>query len=388
MEAVNKKAAVVIGGASGAGMAVACELAALGRHVHILDRVEPGITNKHFTFHYCDLLDYDEGLIKALAADEAVDTLFISAGFGRVTDFENLHIMEIENLFMVNTVGAIKAMSGFYERIKSKDTFYCGVIASIAGFITSPMFSVYGASKAALCSFADSVNIELECNGYKNRILNVSPGSIKGTSFNKGVSQPALLSGLAKDIVHQLMSSSKLFIPEYDTVFKGVLDRYKADKHAFGLSAYQYKKDSGRVSDKKDGICVGYLSGTWDLFHVGHINILKRAKAMCDYLIVGVHGCGARKGKETFIPLEERKSVLSAVKYVDLVIDSKDEDADVWQDYKYDKLFVGSDYKGTERFEKYEKYFADKGVEIVYFPYTQGTSSTQLRNALEVKDAK
>ena len=127
------------------------------------------------------------------------------------------------------------------------------------------------------------------------------------------------------------------------------------------------------------------MSGTFDLFHIGHLNLLRRAKEQCDYLIVGVHKSGAWKGKQTFIPFEERRAIVESVKYVDMAVESFTEDVDAYAVYKYDKLFVGSDYKGTERFLRYEEYFKDKGVEIVYFPYTQGTSSTQLRSALTNK---
>ena len=123
---------------------------------------------------------------------------------------------------------------------------------------------------------------------------------------------------------------------------------------------------------------------------MGHLNLLRRAKAQCDYLIVGVHGSGKWKGKETFIPLEERKAIVGACKYVDKVVDSCLEDSDAWDLWHYDRLFVGSDYKGTERFNRYEEYFKDKGVEIVYFPYTQSTSSTLIRKTvlLKTKDIK
>ena len=131
---------------------------------------------------------------------------------------------------------------------------------------------------------------------------------------------------------------------------------------------------------------VGYLSGTFDLFHIGHLNILKRAKENCDYLVVGIHRDGSHKGKKTFIPFEERMEIVKSIKYVDEVIESEREDCDVYLKgrVKYDKLFVGSDYKGTERFNRYEKLFEGTGVQIVYFPYTKGTSSTQLRDALEL----
>ena len=123
----------------------------------------------------------------------------------------------------------------------------------------------------------------------------------------------------------------------------------------------------------------GYLSGTFDLFHIGHLNLIRRAKEQCDYLIVAVHDSGKWKGKETFIPFEERKEIVGACRYVDKVVVSPVEDSDAWELYHFDKLFVGSDYKGTERFNRYEEFFKDKGVEIVYFPYTQSTSSTQIR---------
>ena len=97
---------------------------------------------------------------------------------------------------------------------------------------------------------------------------------------------------------------------------------------------------------------------------------------------MGVHPSAAHKGKEAFIPLEERMQIVEACKYVNKVVPSCPEDSDAWELWHYHKLFVGSDYKGTERFNRYEEYFKDKDVEIVYFPYTKGTSSTQIRNVL------
>ena len=111
---------------------------------------------------------------------------------------------------------------------------------------------------------------------------------------------------------------------------------------------------------------------------------MRRAKGLCDRLIVGVHASGARKGKETYIPFEERMEIVAACKYVDEVIPAPAEDSDVWGLYHYQRLFVGSDYLGSERFQRYTEHFKGKGVEIVYFPYTAGTSSTQLRKTLSV----
>ena len=130
---------------------------------------------------------------------------------------------------------------------------------------------------------------------------------------------------------------------------------------------------------------IGYLSGTFDLFHIGHLNLLKRAKEHCDYLVVGIHKDASHKGKETFIPFDERCEIVKHIDYVDEVIQACREDSDVWEIVKYDFLFVGSDYKGTERFNRYEEFFKDKGVKIIYFPYTTGTSSTQLRKVIDSK---
>lgn len=136
---------------------------------------------------------------------------------------------------------------------------------------------------------------------------------------------------------------------------------------------------------KKKNKVIGYLSGTFDLFHIGHLNLLRRAKEQCDYLIVGVHEDGSWKGKQTFIPFDERMAIVGACRYVDEVVVSLVEDSDAWEKYHFDKLFVGSDYQGTERFRRYEEFFKNKGVEIIYFPYTKGTSSTQLREKLSQK---
>ena len=117
---------------------------------------------------------------------------------------------------------------------------------------------------------------------------------------------------------------------------------------------------SGRLNADNLKMKVGYLSGTFDLFHMGHLNLLKRAKEQCDYLIVGVHPNAAHKGKKTYISFEERLEIVQSIKYVDKAIESLPEDNEVWNMYHYDKLFVGSDYKGTDRFKAYEKYFEDK----------------------------
>lgn len=387
-----KKKALIIGGSNGIGLAITKNLINTGYFIEILDRHGPEdgvLPEGKYNHNYCDLLDLNETLITSFADDNEISLLVITAGFGRVADFEYFHTAEIKNMMTVNATATIQILRLFYDRIKGEKPFYCGVMGSISGLMTSPSAAVYAASKAAVCRLIESVNIELEEAGTENRILNVSPASFKGSRFYGGQNQLELLEGLAGEIVEHLFNRDTIFIPQYEETFKAVLERYHNDPHEYGLHSYQFKKESGRL-DNNRRVKIGYLSGTFDLFHVGHLNLLRRAKQQCDYLIVGVHDSGAWKGKETFIPFEERMQIVGSCKYVDKVVQSCREDSDAWDLWHYDKLFVGSDYKGTERFNRYEEYFKDKGVEIVYFPYTQSTSSTQIRKTvmLKTKDIK
>lgn len=132
---------------------------------------------------------------------------------------------------------------------------------------------------------------------------------------------------------------------------------------------------------------IGYTTGVFDMFHVGHLNILRRAKEQCDYLIVGVSTdelVKNYKNKTPIIPFEERKAILEAIKYVDKVVPQENRDKySAYEKYKFDVMFVGDDWKGNSLFEEVEKKFKDVGVEVIYFPYTKGTSSTILKEKLE-----
>lgn len=384
------KKAVVIGGSNGIGLAISRQLIEKGYYTEILDRNEGDIhllTSESYQYTYCDLLDLDMDLIQSFADDRDVKALMITAGIGRVAEFEYFHPAEIQKTFEINAVSIIKILRIFYERIQDENDFYTGVMGSIAGWMSSPCAAVYAGSKAGLVRFVESVNIELEAKGSQNRILDVSPASFKGSRFYGGENQIEQLEGLAVEIVKHLFDRDTRYIPQYEEIFQNVLENYHTDPHAYGLHSYQYKMESDRIDNHKR-VVIGYLSGTFDLFHVGHLNLLRRAKQHCDYLIVGVHRSGSWKGKETFIPFEERMAIVGACQYVDKVTESFTEDSDAWDKWHYDRLFVGSDYKGTPRFERYEEYFKDKNVEIVYFPYTQSTNSTQIRNLIIQKNKK
>ena len=130
---------------------------------------------------------------------------------------------------------------------------------------------------------------------------------------------------------------------------------------------------------------IGYTTGVYDMFHIGHLNILRRAKEQCDYLIVGVtvDELVSYKGKRAFIPYDERAAIVGAIRYVDRVVPQTTMNKlEAWKQYHFNKMFVGDDWKGTEIWVHWEKEFAKLGVDIVYFPYTKQTSSTQLREAL------
>lgn len=376
------KEALVIGGSNGIGLAITLELHHQGYLVHVVDKSQNDQLGQLENIHFqqVNLLTTDFSFLEDF---KSIDTLVITAGFGRIAPFEEILEQEIQNNFQVNSISVMKVLHFYFPRMKQKEPFRCAVMGSIAGLISSPLFATYGATKAAVCNGIESLNIELEMAGTENRILNVSPGSIKGTKFNGGANDLSQTEALAQTIIQQMELKQTLYIPQYEEVFKGVLERYHDDPRKFGLDSYQYKLSSGRTNNKPQ-LKIGYLSGTFDLFHIGHLNLLRRAKAYCDYLVVGVHKDASHKGKSTFISFEERCEIVKSIKYVDKVIPSEKEDCDVYLKgiVKYDYLFVGSDYKGTERFNRYERIFADKGVEIVYFPYTQGTSSSQLREAL------
>lgn len=374
--------AIVVGGSNGIGLGISKVLIEKGYFIEIFDITIPdNILDKNsYRYHYCNLLDFDESIFNEVN-DESINVLILTAGVGKIQEFKDAHISDIDKFFKINTISAIKILKIFYDKLLSNDNFYTCVLTSISSILVSPCASIYSASKSALAKFIEAINIELEVNKSKNRILDVCPGKFDGSRFYGGSNDISKLEDLANDIISHLFDKDTFFIPLYDEVYRNVINKYHNDPDKFGIESYEYKKNTGRLGNCKKAI-IGYLSGTFDLFHIGHLNLIRKAKENCDYLIVGVHKNAAHKGKETFIPLKERKEIIKSCKYVDKVIDSYPDDSDVWKDYHYNILFVGSDYEGTERFRRYEEYFKDKGVKIMYFPYTQGTSSTQLRNAI------
>lgn len=132
---------------------------------------------------------------------------------------------------------------------------------------------------------------------------------------------------------------------------------------------------------------IGYTTGVYDLFHIGHLNILRRAKAQCDYLIVGVSTdelVRREKNKTPIIPFDERMQIVGAIKYVDEVVPQINKNKlEAYYKLRFDAMFVGNDWEGTPQWKKFEEEFTPYGVDIVYLSYTDGVSSTKLTDILQ-----
>ena len=131
---------------------------------------------------------------------------------------------------------------------------------------------------------------------------------------------------------------------------------------------------------------IGYTTGVYDMFHVGHLRLLKRAKEMCEYLIVGVSTdelVQSYKHKTPIITFEERMEIVAACRYVDEVVPQKSMDKlEAWDKLHFDVMFHGDEWKGTPLYNKYEECFSNLGVSIMYFSHTEGVSSTILAEKL------
>jgi len=131
---------------------------------------------------------------------------------------------------------------------------------------------------------------------------------------------------------------------------------------------------------------IGYTSGVYDLFHIGHLNLLRNSKSMCDKLIVGITSdeLVMYKNKKPVIPHTERMEIVRSIKYVDAVVTQENMDKfEMWKKLKFDIMFVGDDWYDSEKWQELEEKFKEVGVKIIFFPYTKGTSSSLINNTLE-----
>ena len=237
-----------MGGANGIGLCIATELAkrAEVEKVYIVDKapLSEEYTHPKFEPFLFDLTSEDYSFFDRF---KDINALMITAGFGKLALFKDVPESYIMNSFNVNTIPILRLIYRFYGKLESKEDFYCGVMDSIAGWMSSPFFAVYGATKAALKIFIESVNVELLKGGATNQILNVSPGTINGTAFYGKANDLELLHELACNIIQHMEDKSDLFIPKYEEVFKEVLQRYHEDFRNEGIHSYEYKVNSKRL---------------------------------------------------------------------------------------------------------------------------------------------
>ena len=239
------KKALVVGGSNGIGLAIALCLSK-EYCVTIIDKVSPSYDNlDNINYEQFDLTNDDYSIFDKY---HDISVLMITAGFGNLALFKDIEESLISTYFKVNTIPVIRLIKRFYNHLESQEEFFCGVMVSISGFMSSPFFSVYGATKAALKIFIESVNVELKKAGSLNQILNISPGFIRGTHFGNGITNDLKETmPLAQDIIKHLMQKDDLFIPLYDEIYAEVLQRYHKDFRAEGIHSYDYKKNCGRV---------------------------------------------------------------------------------------------------------------------------------------------
>ena len=241
------KKLLVVGGANGIGLSIVNEMVSREtvEKVYVVDKSpfpkeynNPKIDNFIFNLTTEDYSFFDQFT--------DINALMITAGFGQLALFKDVSEQHILDSFNVNTIPVLRLIKRFYKKLEGTDDFYCGVMDSISGWMSSPFFAVYGATKAALKIFIESVNVELIKGGSHNVILNVSPGTIKGTSFYGKPNDLSQLQGLANEIIQHLEAKDDVFIPKYDEIFKEVLQRYSEDFRKEGAHSYEYKLNAKR----------------------------------------------------------------------------------------------------------------------------------------------
>ncbi len=240
--------ALVVGGSSGIGLSIVLELFHRNdvERVYVLDKnpFPAEYADARIEFVQFDLTRTD--VSDVLSSMKDIRWLYITAGFGHLRYFQEHDERYIRDSFAVNSVAPICIIRHFYEQLLSQDPFYCGMMVSITGRLNSPMFSIYSATKAALTKFIEAVNVELEVQGSKNKILEVSPGMIEGTGFYGKANDPSRTVDLAKEIIARSEGREILYIPKYEEVFKDVIRRYHDDAHKFGIESFEYKQKSIR----------------------------------------------------------------------------------------------------------------------------------------------
>ena len=236
---------IVIGGSSGLGLALANKISKNSRNsIIIYDIKEPLISINNSIYKKIDLSNDD---LRFMLHDiNESDALIFTAGIGKVKKFDNYTFEEIESTISINLLSLIKILTLAADKLKSNDNYYAMCISSIAGLVSSPLFSVYSASNAGVCKYIEAVNTELIKNNTTNRVTNVVATSFNGTGFNGGKTDLCLLDDLATRLLES-MYKKELICKVNEELIDSIIGRYNSDNLKFSLESYDYKINSGRL---------------------------------------------------------------------------------------------------------------------------------------------
>lgn len=235
---------VIIGGSNGLGLAFAQELSKLNYNLIIYDIIKPSIDIKNCQYKKIDLSKDD---ISCLQEDISNSNgLIYTAGIGKVKQFNEIDFQEIDRTINVNLNSLIKVITMCSDKLLSNDNFDCMCISSIAGLVSSPLFSVYSASKAGVCKYVEAVNTELIKMNSKNRITNVVATAFKGTGFNGLKTDLKELNNLSLELL-DAMNNKEIIHKVNENLINSIIARYNESPSKFSLESYDYKINKGRL---------------------------------------------------------------------------------------------------------------------------------------------
>ena len=237
---------IVIGGSSGLGLAIVKELIKRDCSIVIYDIKEPEYKFENVTFHKFDLCKDDINSLLSEINDS--NGIIYTAGLGRVDYFNNYSFNEIEIVFSVNTISLIKIITLSNHKILSKSNFYFMCVSSIAGLVSSPLFSIYSASKAGVCKYVEAVNTELEKLGFENRITNIVATSFPGTCFNGGNTELEKLENIAHFAIDSMFNRIEI-VKINGELIDSIINRYITDNKKFSRESYDYKINNKRINN-------------------------------------------------------------------------------------------------------------------------------------------
>lgn len=239
------KSACIIGGTSGLGLSLAHELRLNNRtsKIVIVGRKNPQDNGSKLDFIARDLSVSCSNWNFCAGSD----LIIYAAGMGRLTRFDNISQIEIEKTICLNATNVLNIIAEKKNKLLTDSNFTLAVVTSIAARLPSPMFALYSASKALVHNYIVSVNIELSKNGSKNKILEIAPGFLQGTSFYGKPTDLAKLKDVSQTILKKIYLQEEYIVPENKVLYERVINRSKLDPKKFGLESYDHKISSGRV---------------------------------------------------------------------------------------------------------------------------------------------